>query len=134
MARKGPRLTERKQRFVDAYMGSCLGNATQAAIAAGYSRNTAKSAGSRLLTFVDVKAALDRRRARIDRAAIATVAEAQEYFTETMRLETEKRADRTKAAELLVRTQGGFTEKHVIGGAGDLATLLGSKPLPEVSD
>lgn len=49
------------------------GNATQAAISAGYSEKTAKQAGSRLLTHVDVKSALAAERGKALTAADLTV-------------------------------------------------------------
>lgn len=49
-------LNPKQQAFVREYLVSL--NATQAAIAAGYSVATAKQQGSRLLTHADVKAAL----------------------------------------------------------------------------
>ncbi|WP_161935081.1 terminase small subunit, partial [Lactococcus lactis] len=42
------KLTEKQKRFCDEYIK--LGNATQAAINAGYSKRTARSQGQRLLT------------------------------------------------------------------------------------
>jgi phage terminase small subunit len=54
-------LTPMRQRFVDAYLTNP--NATQAAIKAGYSEKTARSQGQRLLTNVDIKAAIDQARA-----------------------------------------------------------------------
>lgn len=54
-------LSEKQQRFVEAYLIDP--NATQAAIKAGYSERTARSQGERLLTTVDVSAALDEARA-----------------------------------------------------------------------
>lgn len=49
--------TTKQQRFIDEYLIDF--NATQAAIRAGYSQNTAKQQGSRLLSNVDVRAAID---------------------------------------------------------------------------
>lgn len=49
--------TTKQQRFIDEYLIDF--NATQAAIRAGYSQDTAKQQGSRLLTNVDVRAAID---------------------------------------------------------------------------
>lgn len=49
------------------------GNATQAAITAGYSAKTAKQAGSRLLTHVDVKAAIAKTRGAALTAADLTI-------------------------------------------------------------
>jgi phage terminase small subunit len=51
-------LTARQQRFVDEYLIDL--NATQAAIRAGYSAKTAKQAGSRMLTNVDVTASVNK--------------------------------------------------------------------------
>jgi len=64
-------LTPRQSRFVHEYLVDM--NATNAAVSAGYSRKTAKSQASRLLTFVDVKLEIQRKqkedetRLRIDR-------------------------------------------------------------------
>ena len=49
-------LTAKQQRFVEEYLVDL--NATQAAIRAGYSADTAKQQGSRLLTNVDVQEAI----------------------------------------------------------------------------
>ncbi|MDR1979552.1 MAG: terminase small subunit [Synergistaceae bacterium] len=50
-------MTPKRQRFVEEYLIDL--NATQAAIRAGYSSKTAKANGQRLLTFDDVKNAVD---------------------------------------------------------------------------
>lgn len=50
------KLTAKQARFKDEYLID--NNATQAAIRAGYSKKTAKSQGQRLLTNVDIKAAI----------------------------------------------------------------------------
>jgi phage terminase small subunit len=51
------KLSPRKQRFVEEYLVDL--NATKAAERAGYSARTAKAQGSRLLTNVDVSAAIE---------------------------------------------------------------------------
>ncbi|ADH86826.1 terminase small subunit [Desulfurivibrio alkaliphilus] len=56
----------RRKLFVEAYI-ACGGNATEAAIAAGYSVKTATSQGSRLLTEVKVLAMLKERQEEIAR-------------------------------------------------------------------
>jgi phage terminase small subunit len=50
------KLTDKQKRFVDEYLIDL--NATQAAIRAGYSPNTAEQAASRLLSFVKVQNAI----------------------------------------------------------------------------
>jgi phage terminase small subunit len=60
---------DRRELFIAAYLKDP--NATQAAIAAGYSAKTAKQQGSRLLTYADVKAAVAKGQQQV--AAIAGV-------------------------------------------------------------
>ena len=55
----GGKLTNKQRVFVDEYLRDF--NATQAAIRAGYSERTAYSIGSRLLSFVEVEAEINRR-------------------------------------------------------------------------
>lgn len=50
-------LNARQRRFVDEYLIDL--NATQAAIRAGYSEKTARQIGDRLLSNVDIRAAVD---------------------------------------------------------------------------
>jgi len=52
-------ITRKQQKFIDEYMADL--NATQAAIRAGYSEDTAYSIGSRLLKDVEIKAEVQRR-------------------------------------------------------------------------
>jgi phage terminase small subunit len=52
-------LTTKQRKFIDAYLES--GNATQAAIAAGYSEKTAYSQGARLLKKVEISAVVETR-------------------------------------------------------------------------
>lgn len=64
-------LTPRQERFVEEYVANG-GNATQAAIAAGYSASTAKQQGSRLLTNADVADAIEAGRAQLTAKAEIT--------------------------------------------------------------
>ena len=65
-------MNERQRRFVEEYLVD--GNATQAAIRAGYSERAANREGSRLLSKVDVKAAIEsRRRERSVQADVTAV-------------------------------------------------------------
>lgn len=54
---------EKRATFITEYLKDA--NATRAAIVAGYSEKTAGAAGGRLLTHVEVKAALDARKAEL---------------------------------------------------------------------
>lgn len=57
------KLNDRQERFVDEYLVDH--NATAAAKRAGYSEKTARSQGQRLLTNVDIQAAIQKRQARL---------------------------------------------------------------------
>lgn len=65
--------TKQKHALFIKAMVSNGGNATQAAITAGYSEKTARQAGSRLLTHVDVKAAITAKRGAALTAADLTI-------------------------------------------------------------
>ena len=98
-------------------------NSTRAAIAAGYSKKTAKSQGSRLLTFVDVqeaiKASLEPRLEALDITADRIMREAAKMAFEAPS-DPMKASDKLKALELLGRHLGVFAEdnKHINPTAG----------------
>ena len=100
-------LTPRQQAFVDAYAG----NATEAAIAAGYSRQTARAQGSRLLTNADIREAIEARRSKSSERLIATREDRQRFWTEVLRDVGSEMRDRLKASELLGKSEADFTEK-----------------------
>lgn len=123
------KLTQKQRRFIDEYIIS--GNATQAAIKAGYSKKTARKIGQENLTKPDIKAELARRNAEIKSAKTADMTEVMEYLTSVMRGEqTESVAtakgvfsgvevsakDRIKAAELIGKRNGAWTDKKELSG------------------
>lgn len=71
-------LTDKQRRFVDEYLVDL--NATQAAIRAEYSEKTARQQGQRLLTNVDIQAAIQEARAQQqERTQITADAVLREY-------------------------------------------------------
>ena len=68
------KLTLKQQRFADEYI--ICGNATQAAIKAGYSEKTAYSQGQRLLKNVEIKSVLKKRTEELFDERAMSVAEA----------------------------------------------------------
>ena len=102
-------MNQRKRAFCEAYLVG--GNATQAAIAAGYSAKTARSQGQRLLTFVDVQEYLDQRNQEISEANTAQMEEVRQFWTATMRDQNMKPTARLKASELLAKTYGAFLDR-----------------------
>lgn len=92
-------MNQRQRAFCEAYLLS--GNATDAAIKAGYSLKSARSIGQRLLTYVDIREYLAQRNAQIIAENTATLEEIYSFWTVTMRDQASKPADRLKASELL---------------------------------
>ena len=99
-------LNAMRQAFVEAFCG----NATEAALKAGYSPKTAYSQGQRLLKSVEVKAAIATRQAPNSAARIADRQERQSFWTHVMRDPDEDMRNRLKAAELLGRSECDFVE------------------------
>jgi phage terminase small subunit len=119
-------LTEKQKRFADYYIET--GNATEAAIKAGYSRRTARVIGQENLTKPAIKICIDQKLKELEDARIADAKEVLQYLTSVMRGEaveeivgfTEFGAervrklpyvkDRVKAAELLAKRYGLLNE------------------------
>lgn len=138
-------MTDKQKRFCDEYLIDP--NATQAAIRAGYSEKTAYSVGQRMLKNVEVRNYIDEQLEQIHNEKTADAQEVIEYLTSVMRGEQREQAmrlvgdgiqqitdidvsakERLKAAELLGKRHGLFTDKVnvtgavpvVISGDGDL--------------
>jgi len=126
---KDVNLTEKQKSFADEYIISL--NATDAAIKAGYSKNSAKEIGHENLTKPHIKKYIENRLKEKESARIATQDEVLEYLTEVMRGEKEevdvffddhgrereirqppKVRERTKAAELLGKRYAIFVDKQ----------------------
>ena len=110
------KMTEKQKAFCDYYIET--GNATEAAIKAGYSKRTAKVIGSENLTKPYIKQYIDERLAKIEDARIAKGEEVLQYLTKVMRGEEKDQfgldaslQDRTKAAELLGKRYRLFVDK-----------------------
>ena len=127
-------MTPRQQKFCDLYLIS--GNATDAAIKAGYSPKTAYSMGNENLNKPELKAYIETELDKIHSAKIADAEEVMKYLTAVMRGEhteeipllcgdgcqelTQKEVgakERLKAAELIGKRYGLFTDKVGLEGA-----------------
>lgn len=122
------KLTLKQQRFADEYIIS--GNATEAAIKAGYSSKYANTNASKLLQNTTIKTYLDEHLAELNSKTIATQEEVLSYLTSVMRGEQTEQTlrgtgegaqsiididvgakDRIKAAELLGKRHRLWTDK-----------------------
>lgn len=126
MENRVSRLTERQRRFADLYLE--LGNASEAAVQAGFKRSYAQGAKRQPA----VQAYMQERLQDVRRRNIASADEVLEFLTEVMRGEIDgerpekNSSPRMKAAELLGKRLGVFT---------DLSSMLrGGAELPEIVD
>ena len=131
------KLNARQKSFCEYYVAS--GNATEAAIKAGYSKRTAKSIGQRLLTFVDIKKYIDELMQKLESERVASAEEVLQNLTAMMRGEIQEEVvvvegkgdgistasiikkqvsakERIKAAELLGKRHALFTDKTKLEG------------------
>ena len=126
------KLTAKQQRFCDEYLIDL--NATQAAIRAGYSKKTANRIGTENLSKLVIKQYIEARMAEKESKLIADQDEVLKYLTSVIRGESQSteivvegigdgmseartidkapsEKDRLKAAELLGKRYGLYTEK-----------------------
>ena len=141
-------MTEKQKRFCDEYLIDY--NATQAAIRAGYSPKTAYSIGDENLKKPELKSYLEAEQEKLHNAKTADVQEVMEYLTAVLRGESsasvvvvegvgdgcsEARTitkppdekERLKAAELLGKRFGMFTDKVNVSGGG-VVTIVDDIP------
>lgn len=131
-------LTEKMKRFCDEYLIDL--NATQAAIRAGYSKKTARAIGTENLSKPVIKEYIEQRMAKKEKNLIADQDEILKYLTSVVRGQSQSEVvvvegtgegcseartvnkapderEKLKAAELLGKRYGLFTEKLNINGA-----------------
>lgn len=91
------KLTPKQKAFADNYIENG-GNATSAAVSAGYSKKTAYSIGSENLKKPEILEYLAERQREIESAKICTLKEIQEFRSEIIRSKIDKSQDRLNAA------------------------------------
>jgi len=117
-------VTDQQQRFVDEYIVN-PSNATQAAVKAGYSPNSAKVTASRLLTYANVQRYANERRKALDEHKIASQKEVLQFWTSGMRGDRkESRAEVTPGGEV-VEAEQSLSEKDKLKNAELLAKATG---------
>lgn len=130
------KLTIKQQRFANEYIIS--GNATEAAIKAGYAKKAAYQQGAENLKKPHIREYIDKRLEEINDKSIAKQEEVLQYLTSVMRGTTQSAVvviegdgdgvssarlmdktpdekEKLKAAELLGKRYGAFTEKVEVG-------------------
>ena len=141
-------MTEKQKRFCDEYLISL--NATQSAIKAGYTKKYANTNASKLLQNTTIKEYIEKRMAEKESELIANQDEVLKYLTSVMRGETQSEIvvvegcgdgcseartmqkapdekERLKAAELLGKRYGLYTEKIEAGFDNDIKITVTRK-------
>ncbi|MYY64151.1 terminase small subunit [Lactobacillus salivarius] len=132
------KLTQKQQRFVDEYIIS--GNATQAAIKAGYSKKTARFVGAENLTKPNIKVELEKRNDEIKSQKTMDMQEVMERLAAIARGETveqqvtnkgtvvevePKTSDQIRAMELIGKRYGAWTDKKEVTGGLEINVGVG---------
>ncbi|MGX7105613.1 terminase small subunit [Globicatella sanguinis] len=145
------KLTIKQQRFADEYIIS--GNATKAAIKAGYNKKYVATNTDKLLKNTNIKSYIDERLEALEDEAIAKQNEVLKYLTSVMRGEhTEQTTiglgdglqtitdievsakDRIKAAELLGKRYGVWTDKVDVSGTVTSVNIIDDIPIGSDDD
>ena len=115
IAKKQHRLSQRHSRFLQTYLET--GNATQAAIAAGYSAKSARACGTRLAAKPHIKAAIE---AEIENRGITA-----QYVLDSLKTIADnpntRNSDRIASLTLLGKHLKLFTEQMDVNVTHDLA-------------
>lgn len=106
---KAEKLTPKQKKFCDEYL-KC-GNATQAAIKAGYSPKTAKAIGAENLTKPYIKSYIEKRNAQVDKKQIADLEDILRFLTSIIEDEDANKSDRLKAADMRLKTLGAYLDR-----------------------
>ena len=106
------KLTTKQKAFIQSYCG----NATEAALKAGYSKKTAAFIGAENLKKPQIIEQIKKREEKRADKRIATREERQIFWTQTMKDEKADMRDRLRASELLGKSEADFTEKVDVKG------------------
>lgn len=124
---KAPALSLKERRFVDAYLGSCAGNGTQAAKAAGYagSEKVLGIQAVRLLAKARIRAAVESRQARAEEKGILAAEERDRLLSRiALAVEVKDPPTAISAVKELNKCTGRHSIKHLHEGKLTLEQAL----------
>ncbi|PGH22877.1 terminase [Fusobacterium polymorphum] len=108
------KLNARQKSFCEFYVAS--GNATEAAIKAGYKEKNARFIGSENLTKANIKDYIEELQEKAKGNRIMTAIERREFLTKLILKEETKDTDRLKALDILNKMDGEYTQKVEVNG------------------
>lgn len=143
-------MTGKEKAFISAYVDDVKRNATAAAIKAGYSKKTAPQTASRLMKKEHIAAEIKRRIEKLHEENTAQADEVVEFLTSVMRgekvdniplykevgLQTLVKGvapakDRLRAAEMLGKYYGIFTDRTQLEGGDSPVVIINDLPRGE---
>lgn len=119
-------LSQQHKDFVLAFVENG-GMASEAAMAAGYPEQRAAQIGYKLLKKTDIQRAIQSLFSDSWDIRVAKVMEAQAFLTAVMRDDQQSMRHRLKAAEMIIKSQGGFIDKVQHVGA-QVIRIVGDDP------
>ena len=108
------KLNARQKAFCEFYVAS--GNATDAAIKAGYKEKNARFIGSENLTKANIKKYIEELQEKAKGNRIMTAIERREFLTSMIKDGAVKDTDRLKALDILNKMDGEYTQKVEVNG------------------
>ena len=108
------KLNTRQKAFCEFYVAS--GNATDAAIKAGYKEKNARFIGSENLTKANIKEYIEELQEKAKGNRIMTAIERREFLTSMIKDGAVKDTDRLKALDILNKMDGEYTQKVEVNG------------------
>lgn len=115
------KLTSKQERFCEEY--AACGNATQAAIKAGYSPKTAYSIGQENLKKPEIIAKIHELQARDKKKRVMNIDERQAKLTEIAENSVDENAV-IRAIETLNKMDGLYVQKHEVQVTRSLADII----------
>ena len=108
------KLNARQKAFCEYYVAS--GNATEAAIKAGYKEKYAGVNADKLLKNTNIQKYIDELQEKTKTSRIMTEIERREFLTKMILKEETKDTDRLKAVDILNKMDGEYTQKLEVKG------------------
>ena len=108
------KLNARQKAFCEYYVAS--GNATEAAIKAGYKEKYAGVNADKLLKNTNIQKYIDELQEKIKSSRIMTAIERKEFLTSLIKDGNAKDTDRLKAVDILNKMDGEYTQKVEVNG------------------
>ena len=109
---ENPKLTIKQERFIDAYIET--GNGAEAARQAGYSEHTARAMACENLTKPYMIKAITKRRSELMQDSEEKIALYLSRLEQESESQDNSGSERIRSLELLIKANGGFTDRHEV--------------------